>query len=235
MSCSVWCSRKCRRRRSTRLLRFPGRTNPSVSMHQLVLQQQQQQHAAALLTCRIRGKRRVWHWSIFWNSTQSKPECLDSTPPHSTHSCVIPPCGDLTILWTNCLYCLLSFANVTTSGKFKPAQSLISSTHCLRCPPCRRVPGINPRVILFCKDGWRATWPKYRSFCDFIFPSSNLDWLTCLIVRYNGRRMGFSRENVAKVVGATSSDGFRVLRVCLAWQVWTERGRTWASSSSRIY
>ena len=28
-------------------------------------------------------------------------------------------------------------------------------------------------------DAWGATWPKYRSFWDLIFPRSNLDWLTC--------------------------------------------------------
>ena len=36
----------------------------------------------------------------------------------------------------------------------------------------------NPALISFCMDGWCAIWTKYCSFCDCIFPSNNLFWLT---------------------------------------------------------
>jgi len=41
-----------------------------------------------------------------------------------------------------------------------PASPLPASGHCLRCPPYRRVPGIYPTVMSFCRDAWRATRPK---------------------------------------------------------------------------
>jgi len=76
-------------------------------------------------------------------------------------------------IWTSCL----SPAKRTTLGSSSSAQSVMSSSHCRLCPPCRRVPGTGPSIMSLSMDGWRATWLKYFSFLDLTRLSSLRLWL----------------------------------------------------------
>ena len=70
------------------------------------------------------------------------------------HPCVMPR-AEPWQSWTVCLYCHLSLASCTTSGKLIPAQSVMSIIRCLLCPPLSSLPTRPSHVT---QRWYRSAW-----------------------------------------------------------------------------
>ena len=94
--------------------------------------------------------------------------------------------------WIAACQASLSITNSRRSLRLTSIESVMPSSHLIRCPPLLLLPPIPPSIRVFSNESTlRIRWPKYWSFSFSIIPSKKIpglisfrmDWLVLLAVQ----------------------------------------------------
>ena len=109
------------------------------------------------------------------------------------------------IPWTAALQASLSINNSRSLLKLQSIESVMTSSHLIRCHPLLLLPLIFPSIMVFSNESvFHIRWPKYGSFSFNISPSNEysgqislrIDWFDLFVLQRLSRI--FSNNTVQK-------------------------------------
>ena len=107
--------------------------------------------------------------------------------------------------WTAARQASLSITNSRSSPRLTSIESVMPSSHLIRCRPLLLLPSIPPSIRVFSNESvLRIRWPKYWSFSFNVSPSNNtqgwcpLGWIHWISLQSKVLSRVFSNTTVQK-------------------------------------